>query len=118
VGSGVDDAVRVEDRDEVRGVADQGAEARLTDAYRLLSSLALRDVLELADGMQRSALRVADEGGAQPDPNNVFVLAQVALLHLERADLAGEESVDLRQVRLKIVGVRDLLERPGQQLRF
>jgi hypothetical protein len=71
--------------------------------------LARRDVFDLTNEVQGSAVPVVNEGRVEPDPDHLAVLAQVAFLQLNRSDLASQQPVVLRRVRFPVIGVRDLL---------
>ena len=81
-----------------------------------LEALALGDVLDLADEVERLAVLVAKERDRQQDPDRPPVGAEVALLHLVAGDLAGEHLPDLLEVGLEVVGMGDVLERLGEEL--
>ena len=85
-------------------------------AQALLHHLALGDVLDLGDEVQRAALAVAYERDGEHRRDDVPAGVEVAALHLVVADLSGEQLADVLDVGGEVVGVGDVLERLGEQL--
>jgi hypothetical protein len=77
---------------------------------------ALGDVLDLGDEVQRVAVLVAHERDAEQDPDDAAVLAEVPLLHPVARPLAGDRLLQVGEVGVEIVGMRDVLERQVEQL--
>ena len=92
---------------EALGLCEEG----LAALDRLLFASALSDVLDLADEIARFAGARSHERDGEQSPDDVSVLVEVALLHLVRADLAGEHLAHEFEIGLEIVRVRDVLER-------
>src|SRR5205823_897300 len=63
---------------------------------------ALRDVLDLADEVERLAPARAHERDAEQHPDDVPVPMEVAFLHLVRPDLPGEHLLDVGEVGIEI----------------
>src|SRR5664280_3141196 len=82
----------------------------------LLGSPLRLDVLDHADEIFRPAFGITGERHRQRDPGRRPVLPDVALLHRERLDLSGQYPADVLHVGLEVRGMRDLLERPREQL--
>jgi hypothetical protein len=85
-------------------------------AQLLLQLAALGEVLDLADEVERPAVFVGRERDRQQRPDHAPVGVDVALVHLVGRAAAGEHVVDQREVRVEVVGVREVLEREPQQL--
>jgi hypothetical protein len=85
-------------------------------AQLLLELLALGDVLDLADEVQRPLLLVGGERDREERPDHAAVRVQVALVHLVGRAATRQDVLHERQVRVEVVGVGDRLERDLQQL--
>ena len=94
----------------------QVAKALLAVLHRQLGLLACRDVLHDRDVVQRPARRVALHGDRQVHPHGRAVLAQIALLHRERRDLARAQLGAHLVGDVLVVGVRHLLDGEPEQL--
>ena len=82
----------------------------------LFGPLPGRDVIDQGDEVDRLAGPVPHQRDAQDDPDDLAVLVDVPLFHLERCDPSVEHSAGLQEVGLEVVGVGELLEGRGQQL--
>ena len=83
---------------------------------RFLDPLALRDVLDLRNKVERGTAVVAHERHGQVDPHLVAVGVEIPLLHRVAGDLICENPAHELEIGLEIVGVRDVLERLGHEL--
>src|SRR3954447_21949115 len=113
-----DGAIGVEDRDDIRAVLYQSAEALLALYDYFLELLAFAYVLDLGDEVQRLAFFVVHERDAQERPHNVALLVEVALLHLVGAYLSDKHPAHLVEIRIEALGVGYLLEGLAKQLHF
>ena len=82
----------------------------------LLRPFALRDVLDLADEMERLAVASSDERDGDERPEIVAEPVAVPLLDLVGADLTVQQRLDDVAVQAEVVGVRDVPPRHGAQL--
>ena len=78
---------------EARQIIDQRQAAQ-----RRLGALALGDVLNLKDKVQRHAMRIANQRSAQRDPHAVSELMNILLLHLAGERFTLEKLAQLRRV--------------------
>ena len=83
-----------------------------------LQDLALGDVLDLGDEVQRLAFFVVHQRDAQENPHHLALLMEVALLHLVGAYLSVQHPAHLIKIRIEVVGVGYVLEGLVQQLHF
>jgi hypothetical protein len=111
----LDGAFGVEDCDDIGAVLYQRAEALLTLYDYFLGLLALGDVLDLGDEVERFALRTSDQGNAQRSPHCVAISVQKALLQVVPGELAFHNPARIGRTGCQIIGVDDLLPREGLQ---
>src|SRR5688500_14186601 len=81
-----------------------------------LDPLALRDVVKLSDHVDRLPDAVSQQRAVQDARDDLSARAHVPRLEGRDRELAREERVHRRQVRLPVVWVRQLLEPPGEDL--
>src|SRR5215204_7506221 len=91
-------------------------EALLAVCERTLGPLALGDILDLGDEVERLALSIPDEGNAQRSPHRVAVSVEKALLQVVPGELAFHNPARISRTGCQIVGVSNLLPREGLQL--
>ena len=101
---------------------DEGAETafggtQFLSALRELRicSLAVGDVLKLADVIEGRTTLVPHDRRVDPYPDDRSILPQVALLHLQRGNLTGEQLLDLGEVPAAVIGMSNVLKAQGQQ---
>src|ERR687893_2155477 len=92
------------------------SEALLTLSERTLGPLALGDVLDLGDEVERFALSIPDEGNAQRSPHRSAFSVEKALLQVVPGELAFHNPARISRTGCQIVRVSDLLPREGLQL--
>ena len=100
----------------VAGVFEQVAISLLTAFERLLGLLAQRDVFDLSNVMRSSAKVVLHDRDLHPRPNDASLLVHVAFFDLDGCDAVAAKLRGYLARTFEIVGMRDLLPRPGQQL--
>ena len=111
-----------EQQPDVDGVEDglEGAALGLELGDRALEMGAalviLADVEDLGDEVPGLAGVVAHERHREVAPHHAPVRAQVALEDAVAVDLPGQRPLELRQVGVEVVGVRDLLEGGGPEV--
>src|SRR5918997_1727890 len=91
-------------------------EALLTLSERTLGPLALGDVLDLGDEVERFALSIPDEGNAQRSPHRVAFSVEKALLQVVPGELAFHNPARISRTGYQIVRVGDRLPSEGLQL--
>src|SRR5262249_33211288 len=107
-----DGAARVVEDEAVGGVLDEGAEAVLADAQRLLGDAAVGDVDAGAGKADRRALRVAGHHAATEELAEAAVGGAQPSLDVERRRLAPEIAVPRFRHLRAVVGVDELGPRP------
>jgi uncharacterized protein YbcI len=97
--------------DEAPAVQQPGERIMLHEVAELaLVPLALLDVLQLSDAVQRLTRRAADQRGVHQDPHRVTFCMEQALLNLEVVYLAGAEAGHCRQIDRRVLWVQELTD--------
>src|SRR5215510_8001984 len=102
--------------DDLRQGLRQFPKVAFTSLQRLLCTLLLSDVLCLNDAIERRALLSTKNRRTELDIDGRTVLTDVTFGELIAGDLPTSELTCKREVRVKIVGMGDRLERESPQL--
>ena len=84
----------------------------------LVQLLALGDVLDLGDKIEREPIGPPDKPDIEPCPDRPAILVDIALLHLVGLAAARQEVFHLVEIRVQVVGLGDRLEVAAAQFGF
>src|SRR4051812_3309979 len=111
-------AVQADVRDARAGELEGAPVALLAFVQARFGVLALGDVVEHRDLVERLAVRAARERDRQGHPYRLPVLAHVALLEARHVQLARAHPRALPVGEVAVLGMRDLLDRAADELAF